>query len=61
MTLMEDVKYGLFIAVSIFGDFREVLAKIKPTQKIPNIRYVESSRNVYDRPEVPQSPDARLS
>ena len=36
-TLDEDVYYGLFFAVSIFGDFREVAnsAKIKPTRKFP--------------------------
>ena len=41
-TLNEDVKYGLFFAVSIFGNFREVAnsGKIKPTQKIPDIRYI---------------------
>ena len=40
-TLNEDVLYGLFFAVSIFGDFKEVAnsAKIKPTRKIPDIRY----------------------
>ena len=33
--------YGLFFAVSIFSDFRLVAnsAKIKPMQKIPDIRY----------------------
>ena len=37
-TLIEDVKYGLFFAVSIFGDFREVAnsAKIKHAK---NSRY----------------------
>ena len=40
-TLNWDVKYGLFFTVSIFGDFRMVAksAKIKPTRKIPDIRY----------------------
>ena len=35
-TLNEDVKYGLFFAVSIFGDFRKVAnsTKIKPMRKI---------------------------
>ena len=39
MTLKEEVKYGLFFALSIFGNFREVAnsAKIKPTRKIPDI------------------------
>ena len=42
-TLNEDVSLGLFFAVSIFGDFREVAnsAKIKPTRKISDIRYKE--------------------
>ena len=33
---------GLFFAVSIFGDFREVanLVKIKHTRKIPDVRYI---------------------
>ena len=41
MPLNEDVSKGLFFAVSIFGDFREVAnsAKIKPTRKIPDILY----------------------
>ena len=41
-TLNEDVLQGLFLAVSIFGDFREVTnsAIIKPTRKIPDIRYL---------------------
>ena len=40
-TLNEDVKKGLFFAVSIFGDFRKVAnsAKIKPMRKTPDIRY----------------------
>ena len=38
-TLNEDVLQGLFFAVSIFDDFREVenSAKMKPTQKIPDV------------------------
>ena len=37
----EDVKQGLIFAVSIFGNFREAMntAKIKPTPKIPGVRY----------------------
>ena len=37
---MKTYNRGLFFAVSIFGDFRELAnsAKIKPTRKIPDIR-----------------------
>ena len=41
-TLNEDVKFGLFFTVSIYGDFKEVpnSVKIKPTRKIPDVWYV---------------------
>ena len=50
-TLNDDVKWGLFFVMSIFGNFREVVnsAKIKPTRKIPAIRYVSQATREFHR------------